>query len=109
MKIREVEEKTGMSRANIRFYEKEGLLNRVARDKTNYREYTEDDVEQLRRIRILRLLEVPMEDISLYKDDKEKLNQIIQEKMKDLQVLANVVVSKASERELVSYEEDNTY
>lgn len=92
MKIREVEEKTGMSRANIRFYEKEGLLNRVARDKTNYREYTEDDVEQLRRIRILRLLEVPMEDISLYKDDKEKMNLIMKERMESLQTIVDDII-----------------
>ena len=92
MKIREVEEKTAMSRANIRFYEKEGLLNRVARDKTNYREYTEEDVEQLRRIRILRLLEVPMEDISLYKDDKEKLNLIMKERMESLQTIVDDII-----------------
>ena len=92
MKIREVEEKTGMSRANIRFYEKEGLLNRVARDKTNYREYTEEDVEQLRRIRILRLLEVPMEDICLYKDDKEKLNLIMKERMESLKSIVDDII-----------------
>lgn len=92
MKIREVEEKTGMSRANIRFYEKEGLLNRIARDKINYREYTEEDVEQLRRIRILRLLEVPMEEISLYRDDKTKLNQIIKERMEALQTIVDDIL-----------------
>ena len=92
MKIREVEEKTGMSRFNIRFYEKEGLLNRVARDKINYREYTEEDVKQLRRIRILRLLEVPMKDISLYKDDKEKMNLIMKERMESLQTIVDDII-----------------
>ena len=89
-----MEEKTGMSRANIRFYEKEGLLSRVARDKTNYREYTEEDVEQLQRIRILRLLEVPMEEISLHKDDKEKLNLIMKERMKLLQIMVNDIINE---------------
>jgi len=78
MQIKDVEILTGMPRANIRYYEKAGLLNRTARNTFNYREYTEDDVEQLQRIKILRLLEVPMEEIRLYKDDKGKLDQIIQ-------------------------------
>lgn len=91
MQIKEVEIKTGMSRANIRYYEKVGLLNRTARNTYNYREYTKEDVEQLQRIKILRLLEVPMEVIRLYKDDKEKLNQIIIERMKRLQALVKSV------------------
>ena len=39
MTIKEIEERTGMDRANIRFYEKEGLLapERLA---NGYRDYT---------------------------------------------------------------------
>lgn len=55
MTIKEVEEQTGITRANIRFYEKEGLLT-PGRGSNNYREYGNDDVEHLRRIRVLRMM-----------------------------------------------------
>lgn len=57
MTIKEVEEQTGITRANIRFYEKEGLLT-PGRGSNNYREYGNDDVEYLRRIRVLRMMGV---------------------------------------------------
>lgn len=94
VQIKEVEIKTGMPRANIRYYEKAGLLNRTARNMYNYREYTKEDVEQLQRIKILRLLEVPMEEIRLYKDDKEKLNLIIIERMKIIQKMVNDIINE---------------
>ena len=98
MQIKEVEVKTGMPRANIRYYEKQGLLNQTLRNVNNRREYSEEDVEQLCRIKILRILEVPMEEIRLYKNDKEKLNQIIREKMKGFQEFTNFVLSNDGKR-----------
>ncbi|MDD5949985.1 MAG: MerR family transcriptional regulator [Lachnospiraceae bacterium] len=62
MKIREVEEQTGLTRANIRFYESKGLL-KPQRQENNYRDYTQQDLEQLQRIVLLRKLGVPVEDI----------------------------------------------
>ena len=47
MTIKEVETLTGITKANLRFYEKEGLLT-PGRSSTNYREYSEDDVDHLR-------------------------------------------------------------
>ena len=55
MTIKEVETLTGITKANIRFYEKEGLLT-PGRSSNNYREYSEDDVEHLRKIRIFRIM-----------------------------------------------------
>ena len=55
MTIKEVETLTGITKANIRFYEKEGLLA-PGRSSNNYREYSEDDVEHLRKIRIFRIM-----------------------------------------------------
>ena len=62
MNIAEVERRTGLTRANIRFYEKEGLLS-PARGANGYRDYTEADVETLRKIRLLRQLRVPVPEI----------------------------------------------
>lgn len=49
MQVNEVENALGITRANIRFYEKEGLLN-PARKENGYREYSDEDIEQLKRI-----------------------------------------------------------
>lgn len=63
MKINEVEEQVGVTKRNIRFYEKEGLLS-PGRDSDNgYRDYTEQDVEELKKIKLLRKLDMPMEEI----------------------------------------------
>ena len=62
MNIAEVERRTGLTRANIRFYEKEGLLS-PARGANGYRDYTEDDVETLRKVRMLRQLQLSVPEI----------------------------------------------
>ena len=84
MQIKEVECLTGMTRANIRFYEKQGLLNRTIRNEYNYREYTQEDVRQLQRIKYLRLLEVSMEEIKEMKEDIPKMEKIILERLSNL-------------------------
>ena len=43
MKIKEVENRVGMTRANIRYYEQEGLLKPTIRNENNYREYSEEE------------------------------------------------------------------
>ena len=62
MTIKEVERLTEMPRASIRFYEAEDLLH-PQREKNGYRIYTQEHVDALLRIRLLRLLEVSVEEI----------------------------------------------
>ena len=57
MKINEVEQLVGVTKRNIRFYEKEGLLS-PGRTDNGYRDYGEEDVEALRKIKLLRKLDV---------------------------------------------------
>ena len=49
MTIKEVEKKLNITRANIRFYEKEGLLQPKRCD-NEYRDYSEDDLKRLEKI-----------------------------------------------------------
>lgn len=63
MRINEVEQRVGITKKNIRFYEKEGLLNPARSLENGYRDYSEADVETLKKIRLLRLLSVPLEEI----------------------------------------------
>ena len=63
MKINQVEELVGITKKNIRFYEEQGLIC-PDRDRNNgYREYNLDDVKKLNQIKLLRRLEVPIEEI----------------------------------------------
>lgn len=62
MNIQEIERQLGIPRANIRYYEREGLLH-PERGPNNYRIYTSEDVEALKKIRLLRQLDMPIETI----------------------------------------------
>ena len=63
MKIHEVEERVGITRKNIRFYEAQGLLMPRRNSENGYREYGEEDVVALERIKLLRKLGLPLEEI----------------------------------------------
>ena len=65
MKIKEVEKRVGLKSANIRYYEKVGLLNPGRNTNNGYRDYTEEDILQLERIKTLRLINIPTDDIKL--------------------------------------------
>ena len=45
MKINDVEQILGITKANIRFYEKEGLLT-PGRTENGYRDYTQRDIDR---------------------------------------------------------------
>lgn len=63
MKINEVESIVGITRRNIRFYEKEGLLTPARNSQNGYREYGEAEVAALKEIKLLRKLGVPLDEI----------------------------------------------
>ena len=65
MKINEVEALAGIAKKNIRFYEEQGLLSPKRNPENGYRDYGEDEVLVLRRIRLLRKLDVPIDEIRL--------------------------------------------
>ena len=63
MRINKVEELVGITKKNIRFYEEKGLLNPVRNAENGYREYSDEDVVALQKIKLLRKLSVPIEEI----------------------------------------------
>ena len=63
MKINEVEARVGITKKNIRFYEAQGLLSPRRNSENGYRDYGPEEVETLRRIKLLRKLGVPLEEI----------------------------------------------
>ena len=58
MNIKETEKTTGMPRASIRFYESEGLIQ-PGRNENGYRNYTDDDIKKLKKIKLQKFLILP--------------------------------------------------
>lgn len=55
--------RSGVTPANIRFYEKSGLLPAGARSSNSYRSYSERDVHQLRFIRLCRAMDMSLDEV----------------------------------------------
>lgn len=73
MTIKEIEQLSGMTRANIRYYETEGLLTPYRAD-NGYRDYSPDDLQTLQRIRLLRSLGMSIEDIKAVRSGRLTLS-----------------------------------
>ena len=90
MTIKDVEERTGLSRSNIRFYEKEKLIE-PSRNESNgysYRDYSENDVENIKKIAYLRTLGISIEDIRSIISEKVTLQEMLE---KQKEVLKNQI------------------
>ncbi len=85
MKINQVEELVGITKKNIRFYEAQGLLNPDRNPDNGYREYSLQDVRQLQRIKLLRKLDVPCEQIRLMTQGTLSLDQCLRNQEETLE------------------------
>lgn len=65
MNIKKAEELSGVSRQNIRYYEREGLLHPERNAENDYREYGEAHIRILKQIRAMRMLDMPLDKIKL--------------------------------------------
>lgn len=63
MTIKEVEAQVGIKKTNIRYYEEAGLITPDRNLENNYRSYSVEDVELLKKIKFLRSIEVSVADI----------------------------------------------
>ena len=115
MKIKDVEKQVGISKANIRFYEEEGLIHPARNQENNYREYSEADVEQLQEIK-KQISELMKERRKLYRNGSEDSRKVrlseINEELKKLrkEVRMTVRIEKHSleiEERLRKAEEQN--
>lgn len=83
MTIKEAEELVGITRANIRFYEKEGLLA-PGRGANNYREYSPADVERLKKIKVLRILGIPVAEIRDFMEGRDSLKELLNRRTEEI-------------------------
>ena len=107
MTIKELEERTGMTRANIRYYEQEGLLA-PARKENGYRSYSEEDCEDLLKIKLLRQLQFSLQEIRDLQDGTLSLTQAMEGRSAVLEgesseLLSARDVCRTIEREVPDY------
>ena len=76
MRIQELEQQVGIERATIRYYEKEGLID-PKRLENGYRDYSENDAEELRRIRLLRDLGISLDTIKNLQQGKVDMASVM--------------------------------
>lgn len=84
MKIKQVEELVGITKKNIRFYEEQGLLS-VARAENGYREYHEEDIKRLQKIKLLRKVDISIEEMKKLFEGKESLEQCLELHVRELE------------------------
>lgn len=76
MKIQDVEQRTGLDRATIRYYEKEQLLV-PERSENGYRNYSEENVDLLQKIKLLRKLGIPLNAIKNLEQGSDCLSDVL--------------------------------
>lgn len=82
----EVQEKTNLSRKAIEYYEEKGLIHPIKLE-NGYRDYSDEDVEVLKKISLLRNLGLSISEIALYLDSKEEaLASILRRKEHELDI-----------------------
>ncbi|MBQ3003617.1 MAG: MerR family transcriptional regulator [Clostridia bacterium] len=84
MEIKELENMLSVSRSNIRFYEKQGLLT-PKRQENRYRDYSDEDVRMLKKIIVLRKMGFTVEEILRMQKGELSLTQAVPETQKRLQ------------------------
>ena len=84
MTVKEVEERTGLTRANIRYYESEGLIS-PGRGENGYRDYSGEEVDTLLKIKLLRQLGFSLEEIRQLQAGALELEPALEGRLEALQ------------------------
>lgn len=77
MTIKEAEARTGLTRANIRYYEGEGFFSAL-RGENGYRNYSEDNIDTLLKLKLLRQLGLSLEEIHALQSGDETLERALE-------------------------------
>ena len=80
MTSKEMEARSGVARANIRYYEAEGLLH-PNRAENCYRDYSEADLVVLEKIKLLRRLGVTIEELKALTSGGAALSAVLDRRL----------------------------
>ena len=84
MLIRDLEQQTGLDRATIRYYEKEGLVT-PHRAENGYRTYTERERDMLLKIKLLRQLGMSLDRIKELQQGSAGFSEALTEQIRVLE------------------------
>lgn len=84
MTIKEAEERTGLARANIRYYEDQGFFS-AARGENGYRDYSEENIDILLKVKLLRQLGFSLEEIHELQNGERSLEPALERREADLE------------------------
>lgn len=80
MKIKQAEELVGITSKNIRFYEEQGLIYPDRAD-NGYREYRQNDIDTLKKIKLFRKFGISVENIKAVFEGKKNLENCLSEQI----------------------------
>lgn len=111
MTIKEVEQITGLPRSNIRFYEKEKLINPTRNTSNGYREYSEEDIKIIKKVAYLRTLGISIEDIRRLSNKEANLydivkiqRQTLEQQLSELENAKSMCEQMLSSGKIIDYE-----
>lgn len=76
MQINEICKQTGLTKKAIEYYQGKGLISPITKD-NGYREFTDDDLERLRMIALLRKLDFTIDEIKQVLESKDKKSALM--------------------------------
>ncbi|MBV6540195.1 MerR family transcriptional regulator [Ursidibacter maritimus] len=95
--IAQVAHRIGISSYTLRFYDKEGLLPNVGRDKQGNRRFTDDDLQWLSLLQCLKNTGMSLKDIKRFAECTTMGNDTIEERLSLFEKQTQNVKQKISE------------
>lgn len=87
--IKDAAAETGISEQNIRYYEKQGLIIPSRNSENSYREYSDENINRLKMIRLFRKLDMPVSQIRRLFDGEVTLGSAIHSQIRHLETEKN--------------------
>ena len=95
--IQDVCKKTGLSAHTLRYYEKEGLLTAVNRSRGGFRQYSDEDLEELGLICCLKNTGMSLQEIARFVQLTHEGEQTLRERVELLREHREAVIGRMAE------------
>lgn len=97
MTISETCEKYALSQDTLRYYERIGLLKKIEKNASGFREYTEQDCQRIATIKWMRVAGMPIEQLAQYIALARNGDETMRTRMNILHELRNQLLKKIDE------------
>lgn len=95
--IQDVSKKTGLSAHTLRYYEKEGLITGVERSQGGFRQYTDEDLEELGLICCLKNTGMSLQEIAQFVELTHQGEHTLKERVELLREHRENVIRRMAE------------